>query len=163
MRQLAIARDYTSLIDALRARIVALDTTTIAIDELAGLPTGYTSKLMAHMPMRSLGRVSLGPLLGALGLKLAVLEDSGAIATTKRLATRKAGALQSAAVEFRVSRRFLQRIARQGGLRSRAKMTRRRATQLARHANRVRWSRVRENARTSAPAALARQGVLRPR
>lgn len=60
-------------------------TTHQAIDELAGLPSGYTSKLVCKPPMRRLGHLSLGLLLGALGLKMTLAEDPE---QTERIRTR---------------------------------------------------------------------------
>jgi hypothetical protein len=50
------------------------------VDEVAGLPQRYTAKLLAPKGLKSLGRISMGPILGALGLKLAVLPDDEALA-----------------------------------------------------------------------------------
>jgi hypothetical protein len=77
---LAIVSDYLGLVIALRRRIVGLGTGMESVDEVAGLPNGYTSKLLSRNNKTSLGRVSMGPILGALGLKLAVLPDDEALA-----------------------------------------------------------------------------------
>lgn len=69
------ARDYSQLLDALRKWIAELETTMETIDEVAGLPTRYVSKLLAPVPIKGIGRTSLGPILGALGLKLVVAVD----------------------------------------------------------------------------------------
>jgi hypothetical protein len=69
----------------------ALGTHMEAVDEVAGLPVRYTSKLMSANNQTSLGRVSLGPLLGALALKLAVVPDQDALARVRhRLLARDA-------------------------------------------------------------------------
>jgi hypothetical protein len=75
---LAIVADYDGLLAALRQRAIELNAPLESIDHVAGLPTRYTTKLLGGM--RGLGRVSLGPILGALGLKLAVLSDDEALA-----------------------------------------------------------------------------------
>ena len=49
------------------------------IDDLAGLQSGYTSKLLAPEPMKGLGRMSLPALLGALGAALVLVEDSAQV------------------------------------------------------------------------------------
>lgn len=51
---------------------------TFTIDEISGLQSGYSAKLLAPIPMRNLGRVSLGALLGALALKMIVVKDKEA-------------------------------------------------------------------------------------
>lgn len=75
---------YDGLIAMFRARIVELGTHMEAVDEVAGLPTRYTGKLLntnGEMVRRhgrqGIGRESFGPLLGALGIKLvAVIDDA---------------------------------------------------------------------------------------
>jgi hypothetical protein len=74
-RQLAIVDDYEGLVAALRRRIADLGTTMAVIDQVAGIPDGYTQKLIGRAPVKRLGVISLGPVLGALGLKLAVVVD----------------------------------------------------------------------------------------
>jgi hypothetical protein len=77
---LAIVTDYLGLVTALRRRIVELGTGMESVDAVAGLPARYTSKLLSRNYKTSLGQTSLGPILGALGLKLAVLPDDEALA-----------------------------------------------------------------------------------
>ncbi len=74
-RVLAEAADYVSLLDAFRARAAELGITRLEIDEIGGLTSGRASKLLAPIPIKGFGRTSLGPLLGALALKLVVVED----------------------------------------------------------------------------------------
>jgi len=45
------------------------------VDEVAGLPLRYTSKLFAPFPIKTLGKVSLGPILGALCCRIDLIED----------------------------------------------------------------------------------------
>jgi hypothetical protein len=77
---LAIVTDYLGLVTALRRRIVELGTGMESVDAVAGLPARYTSKLLSRNHRTSLGQTSMGPILGALGLKLAVLPDDEALA-----------------------------------------------------------------------------------
>lgn len=74
-RVLAEVHDYDQLMGAFRARVAELDVPGEAIDAIAGLPLKYTMKLLAPKPVKAVGRTSLGPLLGTLGLKLLVVED----------------------------------------------------------------------------------------
>lgn len=78
-RIIAQVRDYDQLIAALRARVAELDVAGETVDHVAGIPLRYTMKLLAPVPVKSLGRSSMGPLLGALGLKLLVVEDHEAL------------------------------------------------------------------------------------
>jgi hypothetical protein len=75
------------LVAALRFRLADLGTTGETVDEIAGLPSHYTSKLLAPSHVRVLGKVSLGSLLGALGLKLVVAVDEEALAKIKHRLT----------------------------------------------------------------------------
>jgi len=62
----------------------------LTIDEVSGLQSGYTGKLLAISPSRNLGRLSLGCLLSTLGLRLVVVEDPEALARVRpRLERRK--------------------------------------------------------------------------
>jgi hypothetical protein len=77
---IGIARDHDGLVAALRLRLLELGTTFSSIDDLAGLPPGYVSRLFNRYPTkgnpcRGLGRISMGPLLGALGVELLVAVD----------------------------------------------------------------------------------------
>jgi hypothetical protein len=69
---LAIVTDYLGLVTALRRRIVELGTGTSPAC-LPATPASFYNKT-------SLGQTSMGPILGALGLKLAVLPDDEALA-----------------------------------------------------------------------------------
>ena len=74
-RTIAICRDYALLHAVLRARANQLALSRETLDEVAGLPAGYTGKLLGAAKVRRFGPISLGPLLGALGLVLVVRED----------------------------------------------------------------------------------------
>ena len=78
-RQLAIVNDYDGLIQALRARCAELAVTHEIIDDVSGMQAGYSSKLLAPVPIRQLGKISLGPMLQCLGLRLTVEEDLEAL------------------------------------------------------------------------------------
>jgi hypothetical protein len=64
------------LVAALRARRDELNISHELIDDIAGLQSGYTSKLLAPTPGKNLGYMSLGAIMGALGIGLVVVEDS---------------------------------------------------------------------------------------
>jgi hypothetical protein len=66
-----------------------LGTTYDALDHVSGMTKGWSSKTIGYGAKR-LGMLSLGPMLGALGLKLLVVEDEEAFARIRpRLAQRK--------------------------------------------------------------------------
>jgi hypothetical protein len=89
-RVIAVVRSYTELIDALKARTAELGVTMEVVDHVAGLPLRYCSKILAPVPVKNVGPVSLGPLLGALGVQLIVAVDEEQFARVKnRLTVRK--------------------------------------------------------------------------
>jgi hypothetical protein len=75
LRALGTVRTYEDLHAILRQRAEALDVSRLTIDEIAGVQSGYTSKILAPQPTKRLGPISFPALLGALGLKLVVVED----------------------------------------------------------------------------------------
>jgi hypothetical protein len=81
---LATVRDYDELIAAIRARRDELEVTHETIGEVAGIASGHASKLLCDPPMKRMGIISLGAVLGALGLKLIVVEDEEALARVRR-------------------------------------------------------------------------------
>jgi hypothetical protein len=87
------ANGYDGLIEIMRRHIaeqgVAMWGIEQSIDAVAGLPDRYTSKLMAKPAIKKFGPISLGPFLGATGLRLYVaFVDKEAI---KRLKKRQPG------------------------------------------------------------------------
>jgi hypothetical protein len=61
---IAEVRSWNDLHAAFRARAESLNVSRLVLDELSGLQSGYASKLLAPVPMRHFGRVSLGAMLG---------------------------------------------------------------------------------------------------
>lgn len=60
---------------ALRARWIALRISGETMDSISGLTSAYASKLLAPYPPKYLGRSSLGPMMGCLGVMLLLVED----------------------------------------------------------------------------------------
>jgi hypothetical protein len=76
LRQIGgLVRDYNELHRILRQRHAELRVTMASLDDIAGCADNYISKILAPSQMRALGRRSMGPILGALGLALVVIED----------------------------------------------------------------------------------------
>jgi len=67
-----VVRDMDGLVAALKARRYELGLPQLEVDEIAGLQNGYCAKIESRM--KNLGPVSLGCLLGALGLELHVVK-----------------------------------------------------------------------------------------
>jgi hypothetical protein len=90
MKPLATARTYDELILGLRKRADELKISRETIDAISGLQSGYAGKLLAPVPIRTLSRVSLGAMLGSLGLKIILVEDAETLAKIeKRLMKRR--------------------------------------------------------------------------
>jgi hypothetical protein len=97
---LGIVRTYDDLQAALRQRADALEMSRTTIDDIAGLPHGYAAKALMPQPTedarakarsegrrlsgRSLGPLTLGPVLETLGLALVVVEDPEAMKRLER-------------------------------------------------------------------------------
>jgi len=88
-RQIAVVRTHDELHAALRARADQLGWTRTALDDLSGLANTHVSKLLAPVPIKRLGRSSLGPLLGAMGLVIIIAEDAELLERMRRLAVAK--------------------------------------------------------------------------
>jgi hypothetical protein len=87
---IAIVRGYDDLLSAARARMAQLDITFATLDAVSGVASGYSAKLLGPEPCKRFGEMSLGAIMGALGLKLAVLDDPEALAQVRdRLVERR--------------------------------------------------------------------------
>lgn len=76
---------YAGLVAMFRARIAELEVAMEEVDARAGLPLRYTSKLLGKNQSKKIGSIGLGPLLGALGVKLlAVVDETAPINLPKR-------------------------------------------------------------------------------
>jgi hypothetical protein len=74
--------DYFDVIRALRDRTDDLKISRLEIDEIGGLQTGYSAKLLSMQPSKVLGPVSMGPTLQTLGLRVILVEDTEFTART---------------------------------------------------------------------------------
>jgi hypothetical protein len=71
---------YARLVVALRDRLCELNITLPVVDQVAGLPARYSSKLLAQWPCKGMGAISLFPILQALGLRLRLEPDDEGLA-----------------------------------------------------------------------------------
>jgi hypothetical protein len=119
---LAVVNDYASLHRALRLRKDALDISCGLLDEIAGFTPGHASKLLAPKPMKKLGALTMGLMLQALGVALHMVEDPAALKRVKARFVPREVAIPARSVPWGrsgkqtvVSKRFVKRIAREGG------------------------------------------------
>jgi hypothetical protein len=145
---------YADLHRLMRVRADELQLSRLTIDRLAGLPSGYASKVLAPKPARGLSdRNLLGFMLPALGMKLVAVEDDEILAIIRGKADKRDNTKtsHSAVVSFSLSKRFLRKIGRKGGANSRKYLSRERVTELARKAGKAgaiaRWADVKAVAR----------------
>jgi hypothetical protein len=144
MRQLAEATDYDGLIAAIRNRAAELQVAGETLDEISGLPNRYCAKLIGPKPIRRIGAISLGPLLGALGIKLIIAEDEDALRRVAgRLRKRDARLVRNSVVHLTKTKREYQKMGRIGGPLSRTYMSEQRASEIGRKAAQARWSKPR--------------------
>ena len=145
-RVLATFTDYIDFMRALRARANELQVSRDVLDEVSGLGVRYVSKLLGPRAVRRVGMKTLGPLLGALGVKLVLVEDPDAMRRFGRrngFGARRDRNVHGGTVHFEFSARHMRKIAKKGGHNSRKYMSPKRARQLARNAAHVRWDDVR--------------------
>jgi hypothetical protein len=83
--------DYRTLIETCRQRAEELGISRLELDRLAGLPQGYSAKLLgkdgAGKKKKRIWPIGMESLLGALGLKALLIEDEAA--TKRTLAQRE--------------------------------------------------------------------------
>jgi hypothetical protein len=81
--------DYSGFIESCRERADELALSRAEIDRLAGLPSGYAGKLLgkdgAGPRKKRVYPISLGSMLGVLGLRMLLIEDETATARTLAL------------------------------------------------------------------------------
>ena len=80
---------YKGLVETCRARADELAISRLELDRIAGLPAGYSGKLLgkdgAGKKHKRMWPIGLEAMLGALGLKILVIEDEAATARTLAL------------------------------------------------------------------------------
>lgn len=129
MKTLAEIRDYAELVQSLRARAVErrISLQSVSLHQVAGLPDRYLSKVLAPdgtpaKSKRHLGRISLGPALAVLGVKLVLVECEEALARyAHRLDYMDERDMREKSVT--ISRRLLREAGKKGGLASAKKPT----------------------------------------
>jgi len=90
-------KNYDDLLTIVRARVAELGISFETLDAVSGVCSGYSAKLIGATPCKRLGAVSLGAILGTLGIKLLVVEDLEQLARVRSRLVRR--------VEHKVRRR----------------------------------------------------------
>jgi hypothetical protein len=145
---LAVVHDYAQLHQALRDRAHCVGLSRLVLDEAAGLTSGHCSKILAPTPIKTLGMVSLGPLLGALGVQLLVVEDPVALARIAHLPKRDPRCDTAEARRRWAVQKLYSSMGKKGAASRNRKLTAEHRSQIARAAARARWDRASEGAPT---------------
>lgn len=143
-RQIAVVRDYDELIKAMSQRAIELQITRKELAEVAGIADGSTGAL-APGGRKSFGRVTLGPMLGALGLELVVREDPEALKHVKnRVGNGKTSymlnGVKNEAVKLQFSRRHMRKLGIMSGQTRTKNIPKRTRSRIARQAAKARWN-----------------------
>lgn len=163
---LGTIRSYDDLQAVCRAVAEQRQMSRTEIDRLAGFAPGLAAKLLADPPLRHMGRDTFPGMLGALGLKLAAVDDPEALARfTKRAEKRNESQVRTmhgATVHIKIGARKLKRNQRLGGKNSRKYVGKKMARKLAKRAARARWRGIRpiDRAADTLPKALPRTQAL---
>ena len=135
------ANGYSGLIAAFRARAEQRQIVISgSVNAVAGVPSNYLGKLLSPRRPRRLGALSLGPLLGALGLRLLVLSDEDAVARYDARIDKRKQPIRADSMEWRVSRRAFREMQAKGRKARWNAMTPKQRSAWARKLNRIRWS-----------------------
>jgi hypothetical protein len=147
-RPLATIRSYDELIEALRARAREMGATYDAIDQVAGLPTRYTSKALALGSRRQRGSPlsaqAMWPMMEALGIEVVIRERPDAL---ERYENRVSGGnlsymlngAQNKPVILKFSRRRMKELGKLSGETRRLTVPKRTRSRIARQAAKARW------------------------
>jgi hypothetical protein len=123
LEALATFCDQASLIDALRQVREMRNISFATLDEIAGLPAGYSSKVLSPHGERRPTLQSLGWLLGGLGVKCLVVDDPAGLKQINGRMVARDHKVVRGGPHFTI-RRYLSEIGKRG---ARARNARRRA------------------------------------
>jgi hypothetical protein len=151
-RVVATVSDHNELLAAIRRRIEELELSHETVEYLAGLQSGYLSKVIADPPPKRTSPFTQFLILQALGLRVKLEEDPQLIEKIRqRWSKRKLRKSMRTAVSIdrviELPPDFMRRISRMGCEARMRKLTAARRSELARHAAMARWSK--SNARAA--------------
>jgi hypothetical protein len=81
---MVVTNCYEDILSALRGRKDGCGFTCIELEQRAGLPSGYVTKLLGPRRTKNLGPLSFDLMMGALGLHIAIIADEAPIPLTFR-------------------------------------------------------------------------------
>jgi hypothetical protein len=113
-RVIAEFSNYDEMLSGLRLRAAELNLSGEQVDCYSGLPARYTQKLLGPNPIRRLGAISLGPFLGALGVRCLIVEDTAAVERLRRQTTPRNQSFVRAAPSIVLTVRYFKKIGRKG-------------------------------------------------
>jgi hypothetical protein len=141
----AVVDDHNQLLVAIRRRIAELNVSHETVEYLAGLQSGYLSKVIADPPPKRMSPFTQFLILQALGLRVRLEEDPQLIEKLKgRWSKRKLRKSMRTAVSMdrviHLPPDFMRRISRMGCEARMRKLSPERRSALARQAAMARWS-----------------------
>jgi hypothetical protein len=147
-RIVATVSHYAELLQTIRNRVAELEITHETLDAVAGLQSGYTSKLLCSPPIKRMGAFTQFIVLQALGMKLLAVEDPKQLARVqsrliKRQVARRpipSGSRHSV-IKFEIGPDLLRQMQSKGGKACMARMTPKQRSAFERKAARARWDR----------------------
>ena len=139
----AVVDHHEALLDALRRRVAELGLTLETVENIAGLPVGYASKVLSDPPQKRMNAFTWFLVAQALGLRM-VLEEDLELAEQMRGRWRKRHNKkpihsQPRIVQFTPDQ--LRLMGRRGGFATAARLTPEQRQANARRAIRARWAR----------------------
>jgi hypothetical protein len=169
-RIVGVATNYLELVAGFRARLAELGISYSTLDEIAGWTDSYATKVLGEEPLRHMGAMALDAMLGATGLKIALIDDPERLARVKnhrhfvRRKHRARAVATRAYVAHRVTLPFLREIGSTGGHARREKLSSRRREQIARKAARAKAAKPspQERSASASKAAKARWRTRSP-
>jgi hypothetical protein len=145
------ARHFAELLAVLRQRVLDLNLTYEAVDDLAGLPTRSTAKILCDPPLRRASPFVLVLVVQALGLKLLVTEDAEQmqlmqtrLQRSQRAKPRAIRSVSTKTVSIHLAPDFMKQIQRKGGYARASKLTPLQRSKAARKAVLARWQKHRQ-------------------
>lgn len=152
-RTIAEFSDYRGLVRALNAARELRNISFEMMDEAAKMPKGYFSKVLAPGGSRRVTMNSITDAFWTLGIKCLVVDDPELLKLLEgRLSSRQINLARPGTVTYSVSRKFLKKIARKGGVARSQKLSTKRRQAIARKAGKasafVRWG------KTADPSAM---------